>query len=171
MKEKRLKYILFVVVGAIWGFTIYKYFFYTPDQGNTPVVQAISGAAPDAVKAEAQPFQLLEEYRDPFLSRTKGFSAPKEDAAPGFQGSAPLPQRIATRPKVSEIPPPINWKQFRYLGLVEESKGARQVGLLSVDGKLQSVEVGGKYRHLEILWMDADSMRIRHQEIEKNIGR
>jgi len=169
VKEKRLKYVLFVVVGAIWGFTLYKYFFYTPEQAAAPVSIASSANALIEPRQAPEPYHLLDEYRDPFLSRTRGLQPKVEPEA--IISSPRSSPPIRSTPLPAQSPSPVNWKQFRYLGLVEESKGGRQVGLLSISGNLRSVEVGGAYSTLEVLSMNADSIRIRHQEIEKNIGR
>lgn len=177
MKEKRLKTILLPLVLLIWGLTIYRYFFDSPDPSGDMIATAPNKQIEFALHSEENKrdtFSLLPGYPDPFLSGASN-RAKFDRSSPNRSGKT-TPYNRATSPKPRKRPSKqvrttVNWAQFQYQGLISQSQGEHQVALLSHNGKLQSVEVGGHYRQIEVLKIGPDSIWLRYQGEENSISR
>lgn len=168
MKSRRLTYLLFPLVAAIWGYAIYKYFFepygsqHSPQATTrpTPIPEAATLATPDT-------FSLLENYPDPFLL---GKPEPPRVQPPSPPQHEPKPQAPGPKPQAQQ-PPPLDWTAYKYNGLIQRTGTTHLVGILRIQGKAHYVHVGDQAQDALILSMDTDSIQLRRGTATKMIGR
>lgn len=168
MKEKWLTYLLIPVVATIWGFAIYRYFFETPE-GIRNVPDPITHLADDDTNLIAQQdtYQLHGDYRDPFLSRLYVSDDIRQ------QSSLEAPSKpITDSPKPQTPPPPsIDWRIYKYYGLVQQSGTESQLGILNIKGKAHYVKPSDVLGELSVIALAADSIQIQLGKEKQTIKR
>lgn len=161
MKEKQLKYVLMGVVALIWGFVIYKYFFWQPASELAGPVKNVDLSPLSEAEQSPDTFSLRLDYRDPFLSKVYASRSFAPAAVPAPNSSA----AVAARPQAP--PPPVlepEWKSISYHGLIKESGGDKALGLLRFKNRSYSIQAGDMVEAFEIKAMWKDSVLIRHEK-------
>ncbi len=169
MKDKRLTYILLPIVAAIWGFTIYKYFFESQEElVPTETTISLTAASDHKVAIVRDSFKLLGDYRDPFLSRIYESKDRRKETAATPVMHQPVPtKKVETKPS-----PKTNWSIYKYNGLIQKSGSAStQLGILRIRNKSHFVQTGENIEDLEVLSLSGDSIRLRIGAEEQTIKR
>lgn len=173
MKNPKAKYVLFPVVGLIWGLVILRYlgFFDGGVEPAQPVAYGSGKVQVQEVTAMRDTFSLLLSYPDPFLT-----VAVQRVAVTSRLPERPLAvTRQPVNPPSTEKPaiqyPMLEWEAFTYLGTVKAAGSDSRVGLLRFKGKTLYVKPGDYVdnRYLVTQFWD-DSIRIEHKK-EKRIFR
>jgi hypothetical protein len=139
-KNKKITYLLIVLVGLIWGVVFYK--IYSNFGGNrqmknnTPSkVAAIETEKSDSI------FPLTLNYPDPFL---KGMGQPTG-----------IPVKNKDKPKV-------NWPLIEYRGLLTNNIKKESTGLLKVQNSNLLVKQGKVYSGVKVRTMMKDSIFLEY---------
>lgn len=164
--------ILIPVVAAIWGYAVYKYFFWSESESETVEVVAPSTTNEASINQDSErKFTINGGYRDPFL----GKSEPKVRAdveVTSFVENVPIDKPAPAPPPVPVATiPTIDWSIVRYNGYVQNTVGESMDGLLSVSGRIYHVNQGAVVKGIEVLAMNADSIRLKFAGESKTIAK
>jgi hypothetical protein len=161
MGQKRLKYILMMVVALIWGYVIYKYFIWSPEEAQGKAADTQLLPLPDDFAEGEDSFSLKLDYRDPFLSKT--YSSRQPTAR-----SVEEPQQMASTPKSVQPAPPnvptIEWEAVAYHGLVRESGGGPALGLMRFKSRTHNIRPGDNIAGFDVLSFGRDSLVLGHEK-------
>lgn len=138
----------------IWGLIAYKII--SRDSGETLVVPN-SVVVPDTVKGPiVDSFNLLVNYRDPFLGKT--WYAPKKKV------TASIPKKTVQKPEPQKI---VTWPHIQYKGLV--SGNNTNIGLIVI-GKTQYLLTSGEVKE-DVLVENIyeDSITVIYEETKRSI--
>lgn len=142
MKNKKITYLLLLVVVVVWGLIIRKVFTITAAESTVPTA-ILPRAKPEVKKADRE---LLLDYRDPFLGRVNRELAAK--TPPAALSAVKLPVAM---PMVVEAPPALKYK-----GIIRKGK---QIYAVIESGKMQEVVLkGGIIDDFRLLSITADSV-------------
>ena len=117
MKSKRKTYILLIVVLAIWGILIYKFFSFTSPQDNSVPSGPDITLTPFSAKPK-DTFSIDVKYRDPFLGKMYNPNHPAN-----------------TKKKVYIPKEPVVWPTIIYKGIVSDNRDKNKVFMLNINGQ------------------------------------
>lgn len=152
MKNKKLTYILILLVLGVWGLILYRIFDAAGSSG-TPV--------PVVVKSEKEAFndfsipkdtgKLLLNYRDPFgLTRLKDTTVSH-------------PKAMSGKLAVVVAKPAVNWSFISYLGYVRNPASKRMVALVTINGQNATLAEGETKSQVKLLKNLRDSIKISYR--------
>jgi hypothetical protein len=170
--QKRLTYLLFPVVAAIWGYAIYKYLFENQSDESLPSTTITSiPTIQDTTQETPETFTLLTNYRDPFNTPVMSTAAPNprirgevEIKSGSFPRSETPHANHPTPKPAPQAPPTTDWTQYTFNGLIQHSGTAARTGILRINGKAYNVTPGTKAQNAEVLSMTPDSITLKVAE-------
>lgn len=146
--KKKLTYLMLPVVIAIWGIIFYR-IFYAAGERNVAVIKEERGVDVTKRKFTADTFDLIADYRDPFLGKA---AATEQKAA-----SSPVStQKSEHKPSPSVI----LWPSVSYSGMIKNQSSAVQLVLLQVNGNSHTVKAGEVVEGIKIMKVYKDSVEV-----------
>jgi hypothetical protein len=152
MKNKKLTYLLVLLVLTIWGFILYR-IFNAMTKNPEPVTARTSRAkeAYDDYALSKDTTHLQSGYRDPF-----GLVQPKDTIIP-------VTKRTITRNSLTAaMHPGINWADVRYLGYIRTPGSKRLIAIMHINGKEVMMTEGESTEQVKLLKNLRDSIRISY---------
>ena len=148
MKNKKLAYILLPMVALIWALLMYK--LYVKFFGGGEILNVVvQNSQEQNVKSKIEEFELIADYRDPFL----GNNISEPDAVV----SSPPMQRPAVVIVPSAVPKPfVRWPQIKPGGVVGKKKF---IGV--INGKNVFINLGEEEHGVKFLNFSKDSIWLK----------
>lgn len=153
MKNKKNTYILLVVVIFIWGLLIYNFFSFTNTEAEIPEVSNTISIKPLAVK-ERDTFSINVNYRDPFLGKMYQPDTNKRKSG----------KKIKVKEKA-----PVLWPRVVYKGIVSDSKDAKKVFMVIIDGHTHFMKEKEEQQEILLKSGDRKSITIQYQGEQNKI--
>ncbi|MDB5137823.1 MAG: hypothetical protein JWP37_4426 [Mucilaginibacter sp.] len=150
MKNKKLTYLLGVIVLAVWGMIIYRIF--AAVGGSDDNIQTT------AIKTVKEPYNdfnipkdtthLLLNYRDPF-GLIKFKDTTETIVGKHNNGNIPLMAK-----------PAINWNFIQYSGYIRNPASKKLIALVSINGKNEMLSEGDTRDHVKLIKNLRDSIKV-----------
>jgi hypothetical protein len=152
MKSKRTTYLLMAVVAGIWGLIGWKVWkgLQGDDDFSLPAERVVQSKKKNQL---SDSFELIANYRDPFLGKTS-VSAPAV-STPAVR-TTPTEKTTINKPE-----PPVNtWPEIRYGGFVKKSGQENGAGFLIINGSSEIVTRGQTIQNITIVQLWRDSVQV-----------
>ncbi|MGL5890719.1 MAG: hypothetical protein ACRC3B_12580 [Bacteroidia bacterium] len=152
MKSKRTTYLLMAVVAGIWGLIGWKV--WKGLQGDDDLALPAERVVQSGKKNQlSDSFELIANYRDPFLGRTMQQTSTVAATTVRTTGTA---KTTITKPE-----PPVNtWPEIRYGGFIKKSGQENAAGFLIINGSSEIVTRGQKIQDITIVQLWRDSVAV-----------
>lgn len=149
MKNKKLSWILLPGVLAIWVAIGWQVYAAMKSDDENIAEKPRTSLEPTAHSGVPDTFELLLDYRDPFLEDVVRKTPP-----PNSQSKNAVTVAKKTLPPPT---PAASWPTLSYSGLVRHSGSERSVGFLSVNGNSHFVKSGDVVEGLRVgkVWKDS----------------
>jgi hypothetical protein len=161
VKSSKAKYILFPVVGLIWGLVILRYLGVFESDAELPPPPAASMHKVNLSEVESvtDTFTLHLNYRDPFLDKPRVVKEERLVNADVSPNSNHTPTQPA--PIVDQAQKGFDWASVRYNGLVKVTGNTDPVGLMQINGQTVFVRNHELRGAIEIIKLYEDSVVVR----------
>ncbi len=160
MKSKRTTYLLMAVVAGIWGLIGWKVWkgLQGDDNSAMPAERVVQSKKKNQL---LDSFQLIANYRDPFLGKA-------------IQQTPTVTAAVRTtqteKPTITKPEPPVNtWPEIRYGGFVKKSGQDNGAGFLIVNGSSEIVTRGQTIQNITIVQLWPDSVQVMRGKERKII--
>lgn len=155
MKNKKVTYLLLVAVAVVWGLVIYQ-FFNRVGGGDMYVVDNYVAMA-DNIKVEQDTFEIVANYRDPFLGTMKraNYHAP-------LNGAAKPKKKPEPKPEVS-----IDWTFLSYTGKVANTVNDKSAYGILIYNDSYIMSKGDEVQGVTLDAVYGDSVRVIYQNQKK----
>ena len=161
MKNKSVTYLLGAVVLLIWGLVFYR-FFSAVNEDDLPIpVSAYSTSKVSKSNVEADSFELISDYRDPFLGKWTGVINSDINKAPKVR------KKVAKVVVPLVIAPPIDWSFVTYLGTIHGKQSKKKLAILKLNDREMMVGANEKVGELTVLKIGKDSILVSFQGVNK----
>lgn len=161
MRNKKLLYILLPTVLIVWGLIAYKIITGLHKDSKYQINSIALSAKPE--EKDSTVFQLLENYRDPFLGTAISTFNPGNTATIK-KNKKNEPVDFLVLQQANET-----WLQVSYGGLIEGEKHKEMLGLLSFKGKSYLLHKGQWIENIEVKSLFSDSARLCFKGQNKTI--
>lgn len=163
MKNKSVTYLLIGVVALIWGLVVYRIFnaVYEEEGVSNPTV-AFRGDR-EAKLVQDDTFELILDYRDPFLGKM---------AVSSFLGDTPRPKARKKKPSppLSTMPvPALDWSFVAYLGAINGKQPGKEIGMFRLHGNEVMMKAKESRGEITVLKITKDSAYIQYQGVKKGL--
>jgi hypothetical protein len=166
MKNKSVTYLLIGGVALIWGLIIFRIFHAATEEEETFVPsQGKAIASKKAGKSPSDTFDLLLDYRDPFLGKVSvaSFSDPNQ-----IRTSAPRRKK----PVVALPPAPaIDWSFIAFKGTIQNKQLNSHIGLFHIHGKDVMLRPTEQSNGVTILKVSRDSAWVQFDGVKKGLAK
>lgn len=153
MKNKKLTYLLGVIVLAIWGMIVYRVFVAVKgnDDDHVPTGQVTASREPyNDYSIPRDTTHLLLNYRDPF-------------GLVKFKDTAELVVKASRISRVVPIPKPaINWTFIQYAGYIRNPGSKKLIALVNINGKNEMLKEGETKEQVKLIKNMRDSIKISY---------
>jgi len=152
MKNKKVTYLLGLVVVIVWGLIIYRIFDAATgsDDAATPVQTNIKKEAYNDFAIPKDTSHLLLNYRDPF-----GITQQKDTAV--------LPVKKMVHRISPIMPKPVfNWNFIQYSGYIRNPASKKLITLISINGQNEMLTEGEVKRQVKLIKNMHDSIKISY---------
>ncbi|MBS1635852.1 MAG: hypothetical protein JST26_07995 [Bacteroidetes bacterium] len=151
MKNKKItQAVLLIFVLGVWGTIFYKIYdkLHDDEDPSLPYEGALPAQLADS---QADTFQLLENYNDPFLNKMP---------ASGSGGASHTGSATGVNVSKAQVKPPVavNTPQIKYLGLIKNNASKKRVAVISVNGKSSLLQEGEAVDEVKLLKLLNDSV-------------
>jgi hypothetical protein len=148
MRNKKLTYLLGIVVIIIWGLIIFRIFISTKNDADLPIIQKTVAREPfNDYTIPADTSKLLLNYRDPFgVTKTKD--------------SIKISKQSGTLIKALKLIPQMDWGFIRYSGYIQNPGSKKLVAVLIINGKSAMMTEGETNDDVKLIKNLKDSVRI-----------
>jgi hypothetical protein len=150
MKNKKLTYLLGVIVLVVWGMIIYRIFAavgLSDDDIQTTAIKMVKEPYND-FSIPKDTTHLLLNYRDPFgLVKFKDTSEAIDSKHD--KGNVPLVAK-----------PVINWNFIQYSGYIRNPTSKKLIALVSINGKNEMLSEGDTRDHVKLIRNLCDSIKV-----------
>jgi hypothetical protein len=161
MKNKSVTYLLGAVVLLIWGLVFYR-FFSAANEDDLPIpVSAYSTSKVNKSNTEADSFELISDYRDPFLGQWTGGINADINNAPKVR------KKVAKVVAPIVVAPPIDWSFVTYLGTIHGKQSKKKLAILKLNDREMMVGDNDKVGELTVLKIGKDSVLVSFQGVSK----
>lgn len=153
MKNKKVVYLLILVIAGIWAFILYRFFAFSSSPNN-PEFQALF-VPPVLTSTTSDTFSISANYRDPFLGKTE---TKVESNRPK---TTPVPK------KVVEL---LKWPAITYGGMIKNRKSnAAQLCMVVINGQSNFMKEGDIIADVQLKKVYKDSVEVVFQKDKKMI--
>lgn len=156
MKNKKLTYLLLLLVAIVWGLIFYRIFFGISKNKDMPINRNLISTTKEISVSDS--FSIQNNYADPFGSMGVAIARNKDS-----DGSVHKQNKINDRQE-RVIPPPINWPSVMYKGKIINTKNNQTALLLNVNGMEFLSGVGKKVGDVVIISTNGDSILLKYNE-------
>lgn len=158
MKKKSINIFLIIAVSGIWVIVIYRVVNRYASASAPVVNQTITEEKIIPVKKTAVPFELIGNYRDPFLG-----DVPKPEKIKST-GNSEKKESKKTNPPVTD-----SWPQVKYIGMIKNNDSGKMVALMNIGGKEVRMNPGQDFNGVKLDKMFKDSCLISMNREKKII--
>jgi|SRR5688572_17399970 len=158
MKTKRKQIPLFAGVILIWSAIGYQ--LYSIIAPVDPIVSKNELITPLADTTSLQTYELVANYRDPFLKENRSQLSNKQ-----IPGKSQI-LHPAINKSLSE---PINWDILKFLGTVENEDTKDRVALVSFQGKMMMLKKNDVIQAFSIIKVFKDSIQVSNSNQKRTI--
>jgi hypothetical protein len=148
-----------IVVVIVWG--VIGYQIYQVIEGSSAVIIPRTKITTSIDTLSAEPYQLIANYRDPFLKNKGGL----QKKSTGTQNIKPV--KINT----TITSTPVNWNAFKFLGTVENEDTKDRVALINFQGKMMMLKKNDAVEGFNIIKVYKDSVQIGFKTQKKTISK
>jgi hypothetical protein len=161
MKSKRTTYLLMAVVAGIWGLIGWKVWkgLQGDDDFALPAERIVQSKKN---KQLTDSFELIANYRDPFLGKTSV-------AAPVVSATAVRTTPIEKPTNIIQEPPTNTWPEIRYGGFVKKTGQENAAGFLIINGSSEIVSRGQTIQNITIVQLWRDSVQVMRGKERRTI--
>lgn len=164
MKNKSVTYLLIGVVVLIWGLVVYRIFSAVSEgeSGSSPIATFKSEKKAKVVQDDT--FELILDYRDPFLG--------KISVASFLEGEVQQTRKTQKKQSFSAPIAPtsaIDWSFVTYLGAINSKKPGKEIGMFRLHGNEVMMKVKESRGEITVLKITKDSAYIQYQGIKKGL--
>jgi len=162
MKNKSVTYLLGAVVLLIWGLVFYRFFSAAnEDDLPMPVPSYSPTSKLSKSNAEVDSFELISDYRDPFLGQWTGGINSDINNAPKAR------KKVAKVVPPPVVAPPIDWSFVSYLGTIHGKQSKKKLAILKLNDREMMVGANDKVGELTVLKIGKDSVLVSFQGVSK----
>ncbi|MGD1848246.1 MAG: hypothetical protein ACFB10_22870 [Salibacteraceae bacterium] len=161
MKNKKLLYLLLPLMVVVWGAVFYRVF--KGIGGDDDYFDALPAAVKMPVLAKQDSFDLIADYKDPFLGKGPGRSRNTNPAI----GEKPLTPTVRQLPKPP--PPTLPWPAIGYGGFVNKSGGKNKLAVVTIDGQTSWGKLGEEIQGVTIQEIWKDSVQVSYRKEVKTV--
>jgi len=157
MQKKGLNILLIVVVVSVWVVVIYRVVNRYASASGQPINEITTTEKIPAAKKTADTFELIGDYRDPFL------------------GATPAPVRTNqnnnTKKEIKKTEPvkTDTWPSVKYIGMVKNNDSGKMVALMNIAGKEIRMNPGQDFNGIKLDKMYKDSCMVSMNKEKKII--
>jgi hypothetical protein len=145
LKNRKITYLLLVLVAIIWGMIFYR--IYSNFGGNKMVEKKLPHSVGIVKHDQHDTIETLSlNYPDPFLKGEERSSDPSS-----LEFKDPLPSPVS------------NWPQIEYRGLLTSNNNNESTGLLRIQNTDLLVKQGKVYAAIRIKTLSRDSIFLEYQ--------
>ncbi|SHL98525.1 hypothetical protein [Mucilaginibacter sp. OK098] len=152
MKNKKVTYLLGLIVAIVWGIIIYRIFDAAAGSDDTvvPVQTNIKKEAYNDFSIPKDTAHLLLNYRDPF-----GVTKQKDTNVVAVK-------RIQNRIIPVTQKPAMNWNFIQYSGYIRNPASKKLITLISINGQNEMLTEGEVKRQVKLIKNMRDSIKISY---------
>lgn len=155
MKDKKVTYFLIPLVAIVWGILIYKIISgisSNDSEINAPITKI---NIPEENVLNVDTFELLVNYRDPFLGKNNRDETSSSDAK----------NIVKTKPAKTVVKPIIPIKQFNFIEYNGQitNKGKNKVAILTISNESKLLNEGEKFQDFRLDKIYEDSIKIFYE--------
>ncbi|MDB5274741.1 MAG: hypothetical protein JWO58_3108 [Chitinophagaceae bacterium] len=167
-------YVLLLASALVWGWVFIK-IFNVVFKGDEVPVRLVKNKNASTFIAEKDSFELLANYRDPFLKKTShavsyAITSPSSNSNGGSVRAAVAKQKSEKIiPKKEERV--IDWNFIAYKGRITRKSNGKVLSLLTINGGDYSLEEGKEVQLVTLVKSYHDSIEVRYDGIKKHIKR
>lgn len=144
MKNKKVAYLLVVLIAGIWAVILYRFFSFSSSSDHT--VQIESSFIPPALSSGIiDTFSISANYRDPFLGKTETPSKSKKSKA------VPIPKKAIE---------PLKWPVITYGGMIKSRKSNAQLCVVVINGQSNFMKEGDATSEVQLKRVFKDSIEV-----------
>lgn len=162
MKNRKYVYVLLPLALLVWGLVIYE----VTEAMEAPVssgpATSAARSAPNSGSQEPEAFELLVNYRDPFLSKSSG-SREVRQPVKNLQRPRPVQEASIPQPTAETI----EWPAIVYKGYIENRQTKSSIAMLQVGGEDHLVAEGQKVAGIKLLQVLPDSVKVVFRKQQK----
>jgi hypothetical protein len=153
MKNKKLTYLLGLLVLSVWALIFYKVYKVISNNDESVIAKehvTVKEVLNDyALKKDTT--HLLLNYRDPF-------SAPKPEPV-----EIPVSQLVHKPALPTVQKPPVNWGAIKYSGFIHNPGSKKLIAMISINGKELMLSEGETAEQIKLVKNMKDSVKIIYQ--------
>ncbi len=154
MKNKKVVYLLLVVVVLIWGIIFYRIFSTVGASDNN--TNSLNNHAKSEVDKNANDtFNIDGNYRDPFLGNM-------QVDKPVILSTAP--KQVVKEEKVVQK---LAWPSIEYGGMIKNQKSNKQLVLVQINGQNNLMKTGDIVAGVQLMKIYKDSLEVSFQKEKK----
>lgn len=161
-KKKIALYVMLPLVIAVWGYI----FFRIIDHVFSEPVFAVQQAAKkvDLDKIESDTFEIVADYRDPFLGGRKRVVSSSRNSSFGNNSKANFTHKTSVKTQKK-------WPAIQYKGMIKNNDSKKKVGIAVVNGKEQIIKQGDVIQEITFLKITKKDIKVRFQRETKTINK
>lgn len=171
MNSKQWKKIgLGVLVLVVWGTIAYRVVSELSANDVPDEVPVQRRSIQTGLEVEQQEFAIYADYPDPFLKQQKE-QPRKEQARERYQrtGGHQYRRRDEYQSPVNNRADEVSVPEMRYLGLIKQADGKKELGMLQIEQSKALVKAGDSLMRVNILALYPDSLLISIEDKEETI--
>jgi hypothetical protein len=152
MKNKKVTYLLGLLVAIVWGIIIYRIFDAAAGNDDTilPVQTSSKKEAYNDFVIPKDTAHLLLNYRDPF-----GITRQKDTTVTAIK-------KMHIKPAMVIPKPAINWNFIQYSGYIRNPASKKLITLVSINGRNEMLAEGEVKGQVKLLKNMRDSIKISY---------
>jgi hypothetical protein len=159
MKNKKMTYLLLIVVLGIWGIIFYKIYMSIKSSDKLTVRDYSMLNKNDSNLYKIDTFSIVNNYRDPFI--TSKMATYENKSKVGHH-------MVAQKPIVSQNAQ-IKWPTIAYNGMIKSKKSSQQLVLVKINGTSDFMTKGSSFSGVQLLRVYKDSIEVGYSGEKKSI--
>jgi hypothetical protein len=155
MKNKKLTYLLIVLVLGLWGMIVYRIFNAVTANDDDNIAQSVK-----PLKEALNDYAMVKDtatlslhYSDPFKTAQK---TEKDTVTRSHT-------HVVIRPNPRPTPPAINWSVITYSGYIRNPASKKLIALLNINGRSVALAEGETREQVKLLKNLRDSIKVIYQ--------
>ena len=168
-------YVLLAVSALVWGWVFIK-IFGVLFKGEDTTLKIVKNNRVNTYIAEKDSFELLADYRDPFLkhnSHAVFYTNTTQAANIGTSNhighaTGKKKNEVLKQEKEARV---IDWSFITYKGRITRKSNGKVLSLLNINGGDYSLEDGKEVQKVTLIKNHHDSIEVRYEGIKKYIKR
>ncbi|MGN6640577.1 MAG: hypothetical protein ACTHJ8_16820 [Mucilaginibacter sp.] len=155
MKNKKLTYLLIVLVLGLWGMIVYRIFNAVTANDDDNIAQSVK-----PLKEALNDYAMVKDTATLSLHYSDPFKAAQNIRKDTVAASHP---RVVIRHNLRPAPPAINWSVITYSGYIRNPGSKKLIALLNINGRSAALAEGETREQVKLLKNLRDSIKISYQ--------